>query len=446
MKKILRWLLLPLVLILLLLVVVIGINAFDESLNEKAAAMGEPRAPGVADAQNGYLAVIAMGAGDGGDSLGYAQAWLAEARAAAKENRAENKIEVKRAERPALCDAVQTSCLAAVQNKADSISVQLDAYKEDLTRYERLITYQAYEEILDYRVGLASQFPRYAPMIAAQRAWIVRAALAAETGKLDDALAAVERDIAFQRVMLAGSRTLIGRMVAAGNYTRDLAFLADLLQTSLDDLKPYAPRLIAMLKPINPAALNMDVLIEAEFGAIKQALTMPAVASSVGQGAFYSAIGVRLFYQPNATINAAHAHYTQTRDQLRKPPAQLMHESATEAATPEGMQFWDYFVNPVGKVLTRIAIPSFSSYALRLHDLDAYNRLLGLAAEIIAADVGKEGVADFVAKSDARFFDPYSGKPMAWDAATSQLSFKASDALAKRKLFNLENGRVFLRM
>ena len=446
MKKILRWLLVPLILIALLLSVVIGINCFDESLNDNAATMGGPRAAGVAEAQNGYIAVIAMGAGDGSDGMAYAKAWLDEARMAAREHRTENKLEVKRAERPALCDAAQNACLSAVQDKADSISVQLDAYREDLTRYETLIGYQAYEEILDYRVGMASQFPRYISMIAAQRAWIVRAALAAEAGNLEDALVAVERDIAFQRVMLAGSRTLIGRMVAAANYTRDLAFVADLLQTSLIDLKPFAPRLKALLKPIDPAALNMDVLIEAEFGAIKQALTMPAVASSVGQGAFYSAIGVRLLYKPNATVNAAHAYYMRTRDLLRKPPAALLRDSAAQAAALEDMKFWDYFVNPVGKVLTRIAMPSFASYALRLHDLDAYNRLLGLAAQIIAADVPKEGIADFVVKSDARFFDPYSGKPMAWDGATGQLSFKASDALAKRKLFGMENGRVFLRM
>lgn len=91
-------------------------------------------------------------------------------------------------------------------------------------------------------------------------------------------------------------------------------------------------------------------------------------------------------------------------------------------------------------------MPSFSSVALRLHDLDAFNRLLGLGAEIIAADVSTEGIADFVAKSDARFFDPYTGTPMAWDAESRRLSFKASAALAKGKLANMENGRVFLRM
>ena len=138
-----------------------------------------------------------------------AKDWLAEARTAAQENRPEKAIEAKRGERPGLCDASQMSCLAATQDKTDAARVQLERYGEDLARYEKLIAYQAYEEIFDYRFSLESQFPRYAPMAAAQRAWLLRAALAVQAGNIDEALLAVERDIAVQRVMLVGS--CIGR-------------------------------------------------------------------------------------------------------------------------------------------------------------------------------------------------------------------------------------------
>lgn len=107
MKKSLRWLWIPLAASGLLLGLVVGINAFDEPLNAQAAALSEPRAPAVSASQNGYLAVIGMGAADGADATAYAKAWLAEARMAAQENRPEKPIEAKRAERPALCDASQ---------------------------------------------------------------------------------------------------------------------------------------------------------------------------------------------------------------------------------------------------------------------------------------------------------------------------------------------------
>ena len=179
---------------------------------------------------------------------------------------------------------------------------------------------------------------------------------------------------------------------------------------------------------------------------MKQALKNPAAADKLAPGSVYDMIGARFFYKPNATINKAYGNYMQMAELSRKPPAVLTRDEQKLDPASEELKFRDYIDNPIGKILLQAATPSFGSYALRLHDLDACNRLVGLGAEIIAADVGAEGVADFVAKSDARFHDPYTGKPMAWDAGSRQLFFKASDAMAKRKVFNMDKGRVFLRM
>jgi hypothetical protein len=422
---------------------------FDDALDARVDALGQPVTPGVPEAQNGYPALIAMGAADGADAASHARAWLAETRAAARENRPVSEVQVVRAKRPDLCDAAQTSCLAAVTDKTDEVAAQLEAYREDLQRYENLLAYRAYEEILDYPLRLDSRIPSYGFMGSAQRAYLVRAALAVQAGKIDDALSAVEQDMAFQRVMLVGARTLIGKMVAAANYTRDLAFVADLLQTSNADLEPFAPRLTEMLKPIPPAALRMDAVFDTEFGLTKQSFTHLGTGRSPGFWGWTQRLaesGTRFFYKPNATINKAYAGHLQQVALARNSPAVLARMEQSPAPAPEALHFWDYLDNPIGKIMLQIAAPSFASYALRLHDLDAYNRLMGLGAEIIAADVGAEGVANFVAQSDARFYDPYTGRPMAWDAASKQLSFKASDALARRKLFNMENGRVILRM
>ena len=437
-------------LILLPLVLFLANNLFfDETLHPKAAAVGEPVVSSVPEVQNGYLALIAMSAGDAEDGSAFARAWLAETRAAARENRAEKVVESKQVKRPDLCDVVQTSCLAAVPDKADAVDTHLAAYKEDLERYEKLIAFRAYVEVLDYPLRLDSRIPSYGYVGSAQRAWLVRAALAVQAGKIEEALSAVERDIAFQRVMLGGARTLIGKMVAVTNYMRALAFVTDLLQTSTADMKPFAPRLTEMLKPIAPAALHLDAALDTEFSLTRHTYKNIHALGSSGQGGFVLSLGefgTRLAYKPNATINKAYANHLRVVEWLHRPPAVLAHDGQKSVPLPEALKFWEYLDNPIGKILLQIATPSFGSYALRLHDLDAYNRLLGLGAEIIAADVSSEDVAEFVAKSAAPLHDPYTGKPMAWDAATKQLSFRASDALAKRKLINMEEGRVFLQM
>jgi hypothetical protein len=208
-----------------------------------------------------------------------------------------------------------------------------------------------------------------------------------------------------------------------------------------------------MLQPLQPAALNLDELMAGEFGMMKRFLHDPAGKGV--QADWPEKLRLLLFYKRNATINDAHAFYSGKQQWLRKPPAQLAREIRDEVTEVE-MKPWDYLYNPMGKILTRVAMPSFSSYALRLHDLDAMNRLLGLAAEIVAADVPAEDVGNFVAKAGARFADPYSGKPMTWDAADKRLSTSLSEAYARdgagggakdsRKRFNIESGRVFIRL
>ena len=230
------------IVLLVAIVAVVAINAFDDKLDPGAAAAGEPRAPRVPDVQNGYFALLALGADDGTGGAAYAKAWLDEARAAAREKRIEKRAPVKRAKRPELCDPLRVSCLAALRDMRDAKDMKdmkdmkdnvaetealLDAWKEDLARYEKLIVSTAYEEVLDYPLRLESGLPSYVNLGTAQRAYLARAALAVQAGRTEEAVAQLEKDVAFQRVMLEGSRTLIGRMIAAANYSRDLAFNVD---------------------------------------------------------------------------------------------------------------------------------------------------------------------------------------------------------------------------
>jgi hypothetical protein len=53
-----------LVIVVLPLAVLIGVNAFDESLTPRAASYGEARSP-VPGAENGYYALLGLGAPDG---------------------------------------------------------------------------------------------------------------------------------------------------------------------------------------------------------------------------------------------------------------------------------------------------------------------------------------------------------------------------------------------
>jgi hypothetical protein len=427
----------------------IAVNAFDEELMPEAAQYGEPRPPGVPEADNGYYALLALAAGDGEDGMAYAQAWLAEARVAAAENRLERRTVPKRTQRPDLCDPAYESCLGAVHGNASEVAAQLEICREDIQRYERLIAFRRYEEVLDYPLRAETGFPPYGDVRRAQQAYLARAVLAAEAGNVQDAVAAVERDIAFQRVMLGGARTMLGKVVAATAYWRDLAMIADLLQRRPAEVAPLHARLRAMLQPIDPAALRVSPAIEAEFSFAKHFLEDPGARAPAEQPRkALETIAVALFYKRNASINMEYRRLTALAAAADLPSDRGSAELRTLSQQAHAIGWRDYLYNPVGKVLTRVAAPDHGDDAyhrLRLHDLDAYNRLVGLGVELLAAGVTVDGVAGFVGKSDARFHDPYTEQPMAWDRSVRQLGFTARSRFAAgRKLFNSDKGRVFL--
>ncbi len=249
--------------------VLILINFFDEDLDPKAAAYGAPRAASVPDAENAYFAMIAMNAADGADGIAYARAWHNEVKAAANENRKENLPEPTRAKRPVLCDSRHTACLTFIRDKPDEIAQQLEAYKEDLVRYETLLGYQRFEEVVDFQMRVESSLPSYSGLMNAQRAYLLRTGLDLEAGKLEVAVVALEREFAFQRLLLGNTRSLLGKMICAAYYWRALQFVNELTGMYADELAPYMQRVSHLLKPLDPSALSTANAFDLYFGFLK---------------------------------------------------------------------------------------------------------------------------------------------------------------------------------
>lgn len=115
-------------------------------------------------------------------------------------------------------------------------------------------------------------------------------------------------------------------------------------------------------------------------------------------------------------------------------------------AVPRFSEYWDFFDNLVGKMMMNIAMPSYDGFVRRIHDLDAFNRLVGLRIEMLAADVSAAGAQVFVEKSAVRFCDPHSAKPVMWDAASKRLSVPVSEDTVKRKYIFIDKERAFVQL
>ncbi len=446
MKHKLRWaiyslLLLPIAAILAL----IAINAFDEQLDPNAMAWGAPRPSTAPETGNGYHAFLAIGAPDGGDGIAYARARVAEARAAARENRNEKQAADSRAARPRVCEFTEASCLTAVRERRAELGAALQAYKEDLARYSTLIAATHYEEVFDYTLRGYFETPHSFEEGQSQSAWLTRAAMAIEAGHIEEALAALEGDFAFNRVMLAGTRTLHGKMIAIRRYRYDLVFVADLLHQKSAILEPHMPRLRAMLKPIEGAALKFDAPMETEFAIHKhEYMTLKAnraAAASVSLDYGNTALSdyiCLLLYSRKETVNRAYGRFVRTVAVLNQPANRVV-AADRDLRESETWSAWDSLRNPIGKMLvySRVSV-GYSEYAMSIHDLDGFNRLVTLRMEALAARVGVDQAAEFAAKSAVRLHDPYGEKPMAWNAAKKRFQFKPQAEYTGRSGLNID--------
>lgn len=205
-----------------------------------------------------------------------------------------------------------------------------------------------------------------------------------------------------------------------------------------------------LTEPLDRAVLGMDRFFESEYAWITLAIQNPADTRYLFGDDIAKVVdfppGAGLLYKKNATRNKLFEVFASMSSASNKSAAGFANEWRKIAKVPQGREFWDFFDNPTGKAMLAIAMPSYDRFVLRMHDLDAYNRLVGLRIEMLAADVSAEGVQAFVEKSEARFHHPYTGKPMVWDAASKRLSVQVSEDTVKRKHNFIDKGRAFVQL
>ena len=92
-----------------------------------------------------------------------------------------------------------------------------------------------------------------------------------------------------------------------------------------------------------------------------------------------------------------------------------------EIKTDELIYSLSVLYNPVGKIIASVANPGYDKYVLRISDLMGISRLARLQVALVAAD--KNANIPALIAADKKLYDPYTGKPMSWDANKRQLVF-----------------------
>lgn len=253
-----------------------------------------------------------------------------------------------------------------------------------------------------------------------------RFALAVAEGRDREALAQLAREMDFYRRQLAGSVTLVSKMVALAWMERSYRFLNQYLRQAPDGARKHRALLLQMLAPLPEAAVDMRTVLETEFLMLRNGLMSlnPGRELQLPQGQLLERL--HFFYLPQATVNS---HFRQTQVLLaleNSRGADYIHRAARLGQQHEAGLEPDWFLprNLVGRILLQVGQPNWSGYFLRRDDLLVWRQVVALQLDMLESGLGVAEVVD-QALLEGRLAHPFSGQSPDWNLKSRHLVYGA---------------------
>ncbi len=429
-----------------LYLILIAINLADEDLTTEAKQFIEdpsPPPPTIPEAQNAFYAFLGFTSEEGTDIHAKGKSIVETYHKAIHDNPyvkwegypgpvlfGTERVNFK-GKSDALCSKETPSCLAHAAKSEAAVRQLLKDNATLVARYRSFSTYTAYENPM--RITLTTPLPNFFDTRQTANLLMTDAVRMAAQGRVDEAFGILLDDLAFWRRLQPGRQMLIEKMVKAAQVNADLQILSELIsrygvprkreRQIATVLEPLTDRERDMVAVMRTEALMMDSMRD-------RALLL---ANANVEGWAMGRLGAYLampFYQPNATFNRyAHAWAFQM-EMARVPPANFVeqlaaHEQRFKDSFSNVQLHWYDWYNPIGKLFFAIGSPgSFAKFPARMHDLDGLMRLVALQAQIKQRAIPDSKIEGYLEKAGPEYHDPYTNKPMRWNAEKRSLWFE----------------------
>ncbi len=437
--------------ILPLLLLGVTINARDEPLSPEAAAFAAASGQDVADRENAFFAVLGFVSPPGQDphAQGMQAAARYEAALAQRPYSADNSVRDSTSPE-ALSTATAIGDLICGgdgyrhqrQQNTGHLAVRVDAHKAMLARYERLQAYPHYRDALT-RTIFAPGMP-FGVLASAHQLLLAKVVLSAQGGDPSQALATLERDTFFWRMVLRDADSLIARVVAVRFLTNNASLLSELVSQykqykwSVDALQEKAQ---AIVLPLTVEERDPRPALRREFrvarhlfaGFAKDPGFRRSAMNVSNEGALASGgrdILYRLFYRPDATANDAYRDFAGLSAVMGLPAREFIKHLLAAGAAGESSPSlirWNLIYNPLGKVILASAPPDSRKFSAQLPNLDGLLRLVALQLRAKQEGLVPGRMQDFLRSAGDAFANPYTGAPMQYDTEGHRMYFLGVD-------------------
>ena len=331
------------------------------------------------------------------------------------------------------CKSVDNECLTTLENSESSIAEWLATEEWRIDRYRMLLSHPGWLETVPFDSSVP--VPSYSDVFDAQKLFFLRAWVLSGQGEAARVRILLDEDMRFWRQVLDSSDTLLTKMVAVAALARNYTWSNIILRRLPADIAADGvPR--QWMTPFSDSERSMARCLTGEWllfdGTIKRfkagGLDFPVTGTvrdedSIGHYVVRQVLGP--LFQPQDTSNRFAQLFAAIAESLDVPyeryadSVERVRALATQAA--ETNAFPHHMYNIIGNVLFAVSVPDFTSYAVRVADLEGIRRTALLATELRSQHITSDLVGQHL--RDAQDRNSYNGEPFLWDDAAGAIVF-----------------------
>jgi hypothetical protein len=439
-RKTIKWIFLVL---LTLIVILVLINAFDEKLKPEAQAALDWQSPAKILDDNGYIILLGLDAPANEDAKQAGIKRYQEELARYQATQASHTEPLVSELNPPSdfvdeqwkvyrCDyKQQKSCVDFYRHfKAQELSEFYAAQQLLETRFNAIKQSKQYVEAMPPM--LSAYMPSYSSLTSASELARMKAVRLIASGQVSEGIATYTENAMFSRYLMKNASNLVSRMVGVAMAQKDIRVLSELLVQYPAIAVDYATQLAPVTTSITSPEFSFSKPFQSERNMMLQGMAqLPFEISK--QANSFGKLMAKLFFQPNATVNLFYNWWQLTLDASLASPRKSVAHSALEAQQRAllGWGYAPYYIkNPVAKILVSVAQPDYEKYVERQYDLEGYIQLVSLQLGMTKLHASHESTEVRVNALLNQHLNPYTGKPMQYDASQYQISFEGKQVSA----------------
>lgn len=293
-----------------------------------------------------------------------------------------------------------TDPVGQLKGQSDTIKSLAAQEASSLARYSQWLTMPfddwGYGQLLS---------PNCAQILLAHRLFILEGFSQDSTTGLDR----LEADAQSWRAALGQSKTLMMKMLAVTALQDDTAMASALLSGSELDGNSVT-RLSKVVRPLDQVELSLRWPMQSHFVLATQSVQADLKHDKSDDRPWYVSLVARMRLPTQRRANAYAEYYEAVNKAVAAGRySNLPKPSSFIRTPPTGVL--DYLANPVENIVGIEPLPSWDPYVLRMMEMDAQLRLVGLQAWIRRGPQDGD-LLTRLAKAGQAYYDPFTGLPM----------------------------------